>query len=63
MGQEEGEGIKDNSDFELGGPDARAEEEEVEKGGALSFPRIESNILTSASCACPRAQCTCGKVL
>lgn len=33
MGQEEGEGIKDNSDFELGGPDARAEEEEVEKGG------------------------------
>lgn len=35
MGQEKGEGIKDNSDFELGGPDARAEEEEVEKGGPL----------------------------
>lgn len=36
MGQEgEEEGIKDNFDFELGAPDAMAEEEEVEKGGPL----------------------------
>lgn len=34
MGWEEGEeGIKDNSDFELGGPDDGGEEEEV--GGPL----------------------------
>lgn len=55
MRQEEREkGIKDNSDFELRGPYARAEEEEVQKG-PLSFPRIGRSILTSASCACPRA--------
>lgn len=47
--------IKDNFDFELGAPDAMAEKEEVKKEGPLSFPRIVSNILTSASCACPCA--------
>lgn len=38
MGQEGGKGIKDNPDFELGGPDGRAEGEEGEKGGCL-FPK------------------------
>lgn len=38
------EGIKDNCDFELGGPDARAEEEDIENTPAVHVPVLEAHV-------------------
>ena len=50
MGQEGGKGIKDNSDFELGGPDGRAEEEEGETGDGLLPKDRKEHIDVSQLC-------------
>lgn len=41
QGKKGKEGIKDNSGFELGRPDSRAEEEEFENTPAVRVPMLE----------------------